>query len=53
MNFINKVAEPAEQENHHPELTVSWGKYTVGIWIHKINGLTENDFILGAKIEAI
>ena len=53
MNFANKVAELAEQENHHPELTISWGKCTVIIWTHKINGLTENDFILGTKIGAI
>ena len=53
MNFANRLAELAEKEAHHPDLTISWGKCTVSIWTHKVNGLTENDFILGAKIETI
>ena len=53
INFANKIAEVAEKEAHHPDLTISWGKCIVSIWTHKINGLTENDFILAAKIEAI
>jgi len=50
MNFANKVAEIAEIEAHHPDLEISWGKCSIKIWTHKINGLTENDFILAAKI---
>ena len=53
MQFANKVAPIAEQEAHHPDLTISWGACQVEIWTHKINGLTESDFILAAKIEEI
>ncbi len=51
ITFANKIAEIAEQEAHHPDLTIAWGKCTIEIWTHKINGLTESDFILAAKIE--
>jgi 4a-hydroxytetrahydrobiopterin dehydratase len=50
--FANKIAEVAEREAHHPDLKIAWGICTVEIWTHKINGLTESDFILAAKIEA-
>jgi 4a-hydroxytetrahydrobiopterin dehydratase len=53
MSFANKIAGIAEKEAHHPDLRISWGTCTVEIWTHKINGLTESDFILAAKIEAI
>ena|SRR3990167_11565661 len=53
VGFANKIAEIAEKEAHHPDLTIAWGKCVVEIWTHKINGLTESDFILAAKIEAI
>lgn len=53
MDFANKVAEIAEKEAHHPDLKISWGMCTIEIWTHKINGLTESDFILAAKIESI
>jgi 4a-hydroxytetrahydrobiopterin dehydratase len=53
MEFANKIAELAEQEGHHPDLTISWGTCIIEVWTHKINGLTESDFILAAKIEAI
>ena len=43
----------AEQEGHHPDLHLSWGKVRVETWTHKINGLTESDFILAAKIDQI
>ncbi|MFV9957209.1 MAG: 4a-hydroxytetrahydrobiopterin dehydratase, partial [Rickettsia conorii subsp. raoultii] len=46
MEFANKITEIAEQEAHHPDLTISWGACSVEIWTHKIDGLTENDFIL-------
>lgn len=50
MAFATRVAEIAEREAHHPDLRIAWGSCTVEIWTHKINGLTENDFILAAKI---
>jgi 4a-hydroxytetrahydrobiopterin dehydratase len=53
MEFANKIAIIAEQEAHHPDLTISWGACVVEIWTHKINGLTESDFVLAAKIESI
>ncbi len=53
LKFANEIALIAEQEAHHPDLTISWGACKVEIWTHKINGLTESDFILAAKIEAI
>lgn len=53
LDFANRIAQIAEKEAHHPDLTIAWGKCVVEIWTHKINGLTESDFILAAKIEAI
>jgi 4a-hydroxytetrahydrobiopterin dehydratase len=51
-NFVdaNKVGEIAEDEAHHPDLYVAWGKCRVEIWTHKIDGLTESDFYLAAKV---
>ena len=51
--FANKIAEVAEAEAHHPDITISWAACSIEIWTHKINGLAESDFILAAKIEAI
>lgn len=53
MIFVNKIADIAEQEDHHPDLAISYSQCTVEIWTHKINGLTESDFILAAKIDEI
>ncbi len=51
--FVNRVGAIAEQENHHPDLHLAWGKVRVEIWTHKIKGLTESDFIFAAKCDAI
>jgi len=51
--FVNQVGEIAEEENHHPDMILSWGKVVVSIWTHKIDGLHENDFILAAKIDEL
>jgi 4a-hydroxytetrahydrobiopterin dehydratase len=51
--FVNRAGEIAEEQGHHPEITVGWGHALVEIWTHKINGLTESDFILAAKYDAI
>lgn len=51
MGLANKIADIAESEQHHPDITVRWGSCDVEIWTHKINGLTESDFVLAAKIE--
>jgi 4a-hydroxytetrahydrobiopterin dehydratase len=51
MAFANRVGEIAEEQNHHPDLHVAWGKCTVEIWTHKIKGLTESDFYFAAKAD--
>ena len=53
MTFVNKVADVAEAEQHHPDISVSWNKVTIELWTHSIGGLSENDFIVAARIEAI
>ena len=51
MDFVNKVAEIAEAEGHHPDMHVFYGRVEIELWTHAIDGLTENDFIMAAKIE--
>ncbi len=53
LNFVNRIGAVAEAEGHHPDLYLSWGKVGVKTWTHKIDGLTESDFILAAKIDAL
>ena len=53
LDFVNRVGAIAEQEGHHPDLHLSWGKVGVETWTHKIDGLTESDFILAAKIDQV
>ncbi len=53
MKFINSVADIAEHEGHHPDFCVHYSKVEVEIWTHAINGLSENDFILAAKVDRI
>jgi 4a-hydroxytetrahydrobiopterin dehydratase len=53
LDFVNRAGAIAEEEGHHPDLYLSWGKVDVHTWTHKINGLTESDFILAAKIDEI
>jgi 4a-hydroxytetrahydrobiopterin dehydratase len=51
--FINDVSKIAEEENHHPDITFGWGYAEIKITTHAIEGLSENDFILAAKIDQI
>ena len=51
--FVNRVGALAEQQGHHPNIAFTWGKVTIRIWTHKINGLHESDFILAAKIDQL
>jgi 4a-hydroxytetrahydrobiopterin dehydratase len=51
LDFVNKAGAIAEAEGHHPDLLLSWGKVEVKTWTHKIDGLTESDFILASKIQ--
>lgn len=53
MNFVNKVADLAEEENHHPNIHIYYSRVVVDLTTHNIKGLSENDFILAAKIEEI
>ncbi|MGA8223888.1 MAG: 4a-hydroxytetrahydrobiopterin dehydratase [Candidatus Acidiferrales bacterium] len=53
LDFVNKVGEIAEKQGHHPDILLAWGKAEVTTWTHKINGLTESDFILAAKIDLL
>ena len=49
--FVKRVGELAEAQGHHPDICFGWGKAEVTIWTHKIDGLTESDFVLAAKID--
>lgn len=51
LDFTNIVGSIAEAENHHPDILTAWGKVGVTIWTHKIDGLTESDFVFAAKVE--
>lgn len=51
--FVNKVGAIAEEQGHHPDILLTWGKAEVTTWTHKIDGLTESDFILAAKIDRL
>ena len=53
LDFVNKVGELAEAQNHHPDIEFSWGKAKITIWTHKIDGLTESDFVFAAKVDAL
>lgn len=53
LDFVNRVGAIAEQEGHHPDLGLAWGKVDVQIYTHKIKGLTESDFVLAAKIDQV
>ncbi len=51
--FVNRVGQVAEDQGHHPDICFGWGNAEISIWTHKIDGLTESDFILAAKIDAL
>ena len=51
LDFVIRVGELAEQQGHHPDICFGWGKAEITIWTHKIDGLTESDFVLAAKID--
>ena len=51
LNFTIKVGELAENQGHHPDISLAWGKVKLTIWTHKIDGLTESDFIFAAKAD--
>jgi len=53
LRFVNQVGTLSEEQGHHPDISLAWGKVGITIWTHKINGLTESDFILAAKIDRL
>src|SRR5688500_9118102 len=53
LDFTNKIGAIAEEEGHHPDIYLAYGKVKIQLWTHKIAGLTESDFILAAKIEEL
>lgn len=53
MVFVNKIADLAESEGHHPDIEIHYNKVEIILWTHSIGGLSENDFILAAKIEKL
>ncbi|HLW37355.1 MAG TPA: 4a-hydroxytetrahydrobiopterin dehydratase [Candidatus Eremiobacteraceae bacterium] len=53
LDFVDRVGALAEEQQHHPDITLSWGRAVVEIWTHKINGLTESDFVFAAKCDRL
>lgn len=53
LSFVNKVAELAERQNHHPDIYLAWGKARLTLWTHRIDGLTESDFVFAAKVDGL
>ena len=51
--FVNKVSALAEQQNHHPDISFGWGYAEIVLWTHAVEGLSRNDFILAAQIDAL
>lgn len=53
LDFVNRVGAVAEEQGHHPDILLAWGKAEITLWTHKIDGLTESDFIMAAKIDRV
>lgn len=53
LDFTVRVGEMAEEQDHHPDIYLAWGKVKLTIWTHKINGLTESDFVFAAKADTL
>ena len=53
LEFTNKVGELAEAQGHHPDIYLAWGKVKLTVWTHKVDGLTESDFVLAAKADRL
>ena len=53
LDFVNRVGALAEEQGHHPDILLAWGKAEITLWTHKIDGLTESDFIMAAKIDGV
>ena len=53
LDFVNRVGALAEEQGHHPDILLTWGKAEITLWTHKIDGLTQSDFIMAAKIDRL
>ena len=53
LDFVNRAGAVAEEQGHHPDILLSWGKAEITLWTHAVNGLTESDFIMAAKIDQV
>ena len=53
LDITNRIGSLAEEQGHHPDIYLAWGKVGIKMWTHKIGGLTDSDFILAAKIDSI
>jgi len=53
LDFVNRVGALAEEQGHHPDILLAWGKAEITLWTHKVDGLTESDFIMAAKIDRL
>jgi 4a-hydroxytetrahydrobiopterin dehydratase len=53
LDFVNRVGALAEEQGHHPDILLKWGKVEITLWTHKIDGLTESDLIMAAKIDRL
>jgi 4a-hydroxytetrahydrobiopterin dehydratase len=53
LGFVNRVGAMADEQDHHPDVLLSWGRARITIWTHKIDGLTESDFVFAAKCDAL
>jgi 4a-hydroxytetrahydrobiopterin dehydratase len=53
LDFVNRVGELAEEQGHHPDVEFGWGRAAITIFTHKIDGLTESDFVLAAKVDRL
>jgi 4a-hydroxytetrahydrobiopterin dehydratase len=53
LEFVNRVGTVAEEQGHHPNILLTWGKAEITLWTHKVDGLTESDFIMAAKIDRL
>ena len=53
LEFVNRVGALAEEQDHHPDIYLAWGRARIQIWTHKIDGLTESDFVFAARCDAL
>jgi 4a-hydroxytetrahydrobiopterin dehydratase len=53
LDFVNRIGEVAESLGHHPDIHVSWGRALIQLWTHKVDGVTDSDFVLARRIDAV